>query len=100
GNGEITAGGHAYRGDDLATCFIYPHPESDTASVGVVAGTGDAGMRATSPNNYISGITGFPDLVIYRAGMLRDGLAGVEAAGYFDNDWTWTKQGNSFDNNK
>ncbi|MDR1879515.1 MAG: prolyl oligopeptidase family serine peptidase, partial [Tannerellaceae bacterium] len=54
GNGEITAGGHAYRGDDLATCFIYPHPESDTASVGVVAGTGDAGMRATSPNNYIS----------------------------------------------
>ncbi len=89
---EIIAGGRSFKGDDLGTYFVYPHPDSDTALVGVVAGTGDAGMRATSPNNYISGITGFPDLMIYRADMLRDGLEAVEAAGYFDNDWTLTKE--------
>ncbi|PXV60001.1 prolyl oligopeptidase family protein [Dysgonomonas alginatilytica] len=90
--GVITIGGKTFSGDDLGTYFIYPHPGSNTASVGVVAGTGDAGMLATSPNNYISGITGFPDLMIYRADMLKDGLTGMEAAGYFDNDWTLTSQ--------
>jgi hypothetical protein len=90
--GVITVGGRTFKGDDLGTYFIYPHPNSNTASVGVVAGTGDEGMRATSPNNYISGITGFPDLMIYRADVLKDGLTGVEVAGYFDNDWTLTNQ--------
>lgn len=88
----ITAGDKTFTGDDLGTYFVYPHPESDIASVGVVAGTGDAGMRATSPNNYISGITGFPDLMIYRVDMLKDGLTGMEAAGFFDNDWTLNNQ--------
>ncbi|GHU63301.1 hypothetical protein FACS1894123_05810 [Bacteroidia bacterium] len=86
-NEGITAGARTYKGDDLATYFVYPHPQSDTALVGVVAGTGTSGMQATSPNDYISGITGFPDLMIYRADMLRIGLDGVEVAGYFDNDW-------------
>jgi len=87
-NGKITAGSKTYSGADLGIYFIYPHPASDVATVGVVAGTGDAGMRATSNNNYISGITGFPDLMIFRADMLKDGLESVEAAGYFDNDWS------------
>ncbi len=92
GKGLITAGSKTYSGDDLGTYFIYPHPQSETASVGVVAGTGDAGMYATSPNNYISGITGFPDLMIYRADMLKDGLSSMEAAGFFDNNWTLATQ--------
>ncbi len=92
GKGVITAGARTFKGEDLGTYFVYPHPQSETASVGVVAGTGNAGMYATSPNNYISGITGFPDLMIYRADMLKDGLTGMEAAGFFDNDWTLTKQ--------
>jgi len=90
-NGKITAGSRSFTGEDLGTYFVYPHPESNIASVGVVAGTGDAGMRATSPNNYISGVNGFPDLMIYRADMLKDGLSAMEAAGFFDNDWTLTK---------
>lgn len=85
---QITAGDQTYIGNDLATYFIYPHPQSEKASVGVVAGTGEAGMFATSNNNYVSGITGFPDLMIFRADMLLDGLEGMEAAGYFDKDWT------------
>lgn len=90
GKGKVVAGDRTFTGDDLGVYFVYPHPNSDTASVGVVAGTGDAGMWATSPNNYISGITGFPDLMIYRADMLKDGLSNMEAAGFFDNNWTLT----------
>ncbi|MCC8154893.1 MAG: prolyl oligopeptidase family serine peptidase [Tannerellaceae bacterium] len=85
---KITAGTHTLTGDDLGTYFVYPHPGNENALVGVVAGTGDAGMWATSPNNYISGITGFPDVMIFRADILKDGLDAVEAAGYFDNNWS------------
>ena len=84
---EIKAGDKNMKGDDLGAYFIYPHPTDDKASIGVVAGTGLAGMRATSPNNYLSGITGFPDIMIFRADILRDGLQAMEFAGYFDNDW-------------
>ena len=75
-------------GSDLGAYYIYPHPADDRAQIGVVAGTGPAGMRALSPNNYISGITGFPDIMVFRADILRDGLQAMELAGFFDNDWT------------
>ncbi|WP_281670767.1 prolyl oligopeptidase family serine peptidase [Rikenella microfusus] len=91
-DGEVSMGGRSYRGDDLGAYFVYPHPEFPDVLVGVVTGTGEAGMRATSPNNYISGITGFPDLMIFRADMLKDGLDAVETAGFFDNDWSLKKQ--------
>ncbi|MDR3308574.1 MAG: prolyl oligopeptidase family serine peptidase [Tannerella sp.] len=85
--GLLTCGDQTYRGDDLATYFVYPHPTSATALVGVIGGTGPAGMRALSPNNYISGITGFPDYMIFRAETLRTGLDDVLAAGFFNNEW-------------
>ena len=91
-NGEISIGERSYKGNDLAAYFAYPHPDYPNCMVGVVTATGAAGMRATSPNNYISGITGFPDLVVFRADMLKDGLAAVETAGFFDNDWSLGKQ--------
>ncbi|MDR2679845.1 MAG: prolyl oligopeptidase family serine peptidase [Tannerella sp.] len=89
---EIKAGDTSFTGDDLGVYFVYPHPANDHALVGVIAGTGLPGMRATSPNNYISGITGFPDIMIYRADVLRDGLPAVEIAGFFNNDWTLTRE--------
>lgn len=89
---EIKAGEVSYTGDDLGIYFVYPHPASDTALVGVIAGTGVSGMRATSPNNYVSGITGFPDIMIFRADILRDGLDAMELTGFFDNDWTLTQK--------
>lgn len=89
---KIIAGSSQFTGDDLGIYFIYPHPDSQIASVGVVAGTGDKGMKATSPNNYISGITGYPDIMIFRADMLKNGFENVEVAGYFDNKWTLENQ--------
>lgn len=91
-SGEVKMGDRSYSGDDLGTYFIYPHPDYPEASVGVISGTGAKGMRATAPNNYISGITGFPDIMIFRADMLKDGLQGIETVGFFGNDWQIDKQ--------
>lgn len=91
-NGEVALGSRSYKGDDLAAYFVYPHPDFPDALIGVVTATGAEGMRATSPNNYISGITGFPDLMIFRADMLKNGLEDVETAGFFDNDWSLHKK--------
>ena len=88
---EIKAGSNIYSGNDLGTYFVYPHPANDSALVGVVAGTGIPGMLSTSPNNYISGITGFPDLMIFRADVLRNGLEAIEISGFFNNNWTLTQ---------
>ncbi|TVR40391.1 MAG: alpha/beta hydrolase [Bacteroidia bacterium] len=79
-------------GDRLGTYFIYPRSDSDTASVGVIAGTGIAGMKATWGNDYFSGITGFPDLLIFDVDWIRDSLEGVKISGFFGYDWS-TEQG-------
>ena len=87
-SGVIHFGSYSIRGNDLGTYFLYPRPDSETASVGVVAGTGTEGMKALAPNDYFSGITGFPDLMIFRADWLRSGTQGIRVSGFFGNDWS------------
>lgn len=86
--GEIRMGDKVLKGNDLGTYFVYPRPDSRTASVGVVTGTGIEGMKATYPNDYISGITGYPDLLIFNVDVLKEGIRGVEVSGFFGNDWS------------
>lgn len=88
---QIRFGDVSFRGDDLAVNFIYPRRDSQVASVGVVAGTGIRGMKATQGNSYFSGITGFPDVLIFKTDMLKDGLSGVMVSGFFGNDWSVEK---------
>jgi hypothetical protein len=90
-NGKIDLGTYSIHGSDLGTYFIYPRPDSDFASIGVVAGTGMEGMRSLAPNDYFSGITGFPDLLIFDVNWLRDGIEGIRASGFFGNDWSVEK---------
>ena len=86
--GEIRMGDKVLKGNDLGTYFVYPRPDSPTASVGVVAVTGIEGMKATYPNDYISGITGFPDLLIFNVDILKEGIHGIRVSGFFGNDWS------------
>ncbi len=86
--GEITAGDHRFRGEDLGCCFIRPRPESATASVGAVAWTGSAGWIAAGPGQYFISGAGFPDLLIFSADMLRDGSDGIRGIGFFGPDWS------------
>ncbi|WP_124019335.1 prolyl oligopeptidase family serine peptidase [Flavobacterium sp. A45] len=87
-NQQIKVSDKTLKGDDLAAYFIFPRKDSKTAMVGVVAGTSDAGMKATWANNYISGITGFPDVMIFKADLLMKGLPEMKVSGFFDNDWS------------
>jgi len=84
--GEIRCGDKVWQGDDLATYFVRPLPDGVT-SVAVIAGTGVMGMQATNANQYFAGASGFPDFMIFRSAMLREGAAGILKAGFFGNDW-------------
>jgi predicted esterase len=85
--GRLIVGTRTLQGRDLGCLFIRPRPSSDIASVGVVAGTGLAGMRLTDTLPYLYAGAAFPDLFCARPALLTRGLAGVEAAGFFGNDW-------------
>ena len=87
-NQQIKIGDKVLKGNDLATYFVLPRKDSKTAMVGVVAGTSEKGMKATWANNYISGITGFPDVMIFKADLLLNGLPNMKVNGFFDNNWS------------
>lgn len=86
-NDKILFGNKTFTGANLGTYFIYPRAHSNTASVGVVAGTGNEGMKALYPNDYFSGITGFPDLMIFDVDWIKDNPEGIKVSGFFGNDW-------------
>ena len=90
-NGKIDVGGKQFTGTDLATYFIYPRSDSRTASVTVISGTGKPGFQAANANQYFSGGSGFPDLMIFSADMLKNGIKEVKMAGFFGNDWSVEK---------
>jgi pimeloyl-ACP methyl ester carboxylesterase len=76
------------KGDDLGAVFAFPRPNSDTALVGVVAGTGAVGQSLLDRAPYFVAGTGYPDLAIFRANMLEVGSVGAVGAAFFSNDWT------------
>jgi hypothetical protein len=56
-------------------------------------------MKATYANHYLVNGTTFPDVIIVNSGVIKDGVAGIEGAGFFGNDWStvnvdfvWRKQ--------
>lgn len=86
------AGGKVFVGDkelssDMALLAVVPKPGSHTASVGLICGSNLCGMRLINRIPYLAPGIGVPDFVVFDAKMLRDGIDGVRAAGYFDNDW-------------
>lgn len=87
-NHELIFGEKTWQGDDLGIYFTYPRHDSETASVGIVAGTGIRGMKATYPNDYFSGVNGYPDLLIFRNGWLKGGFDDILVSGFFENDWS------------
>ncbi len=86
--GVIEVGSHKETGNDLACLFLRPRPGSDRALVGVVSGTGPAGMRLTDRLPYfISGVA-FPDCTVLGPDVLRRGTEAIRGAGFFGNDWS------------
>ena len=88
-NGSVTVGEQTLSGDDFGAMFIRPRPGSDTASVIVVSGTGDVGMRTSNPISLFLPFVRYPDLMIYQAAK-KEALPIVHVAGYFGYDWSLT----------
>lgn len=86
--GMLTMGDKSFTGNDIAAFFVWPRQDSDNASVAVIGGTGVPGMMVTEANQYFAGGSGFPDYMIFSPVMLKDGVKGVKAAGFYGNDWT------------
>jgi pimeloyl-ACP methyl ester carboxylesterase len=96
--GRIRIGDREEKGDDLGCLFLRPRPRSDYALVGVVTGSGGAGMRLTDRLPYFVSGVGYPDCVVLGPDVLTQGSKGVRAAGFFGPDWgvdsgefTWRK---------
>lgn len=85
--GKIQAGAQQYTGEDLAAYFVWPRPDSKTASVAVISGTGLTGMRASEANQYFAGGSGFPDYMIFTADLLKGDTNAVKSAGFYNNKW-------------
>jgi predicted esterase len=85
--GQVRVGTRTEAGDDLALLMVRPRAGSDVALVGIVGGTGSAGMRLTDRLRwFVSGIV-YPDLMILEPDVLSAGTAGVRAWGFFGPDW-------------
>lgn len=86
--GSVRVGGRTVSRNDVACLFLQPRPDSEFASVGVIAGTGLPGLRVTQRLPYFLAGTGYPDCLLIGADALRRGNAGIVAAGFFGNDWS------------
>lgn len=85
--GSIRVGQQELSGEDLACLFVRPYPGDDHALVGVVAGSGQPGLRLTERLPYFLSGGGFPDCLVVNTQMLTQGSAGVRVAGFFGPDW-------------
>jgi pimeloyl-ACP methyl ester carboxylesterase len=85
--GEIRIGERLFQGDNLACLCYRPRPTSDRAAIGVVAGSGMAGLRLTSRLPYFTSGVAYPDCLMIGSKVLSDTSAGPVAAGFFGDDW-------------
>ena len=87
-NGVVLVGKRTYTGDDMSCVFVRPRIGTASAIVGVVGGTGIAGMRGTNTMPYLLPGIGFPDLLITKTETLIKGEEGGIVAGFFGDDWS------------
>jgi len=87
-HGGVQFGERAEESGDLACVFVRPRPGSDRALVGVVSGTGIAGMRLTDRWPYFMSGVGYPDCVVAGSEVLTKGNTAVRLAGFFGTDWS------------
>src|SRR4030095_17004097 len=85
--GVTVVSGREIRGDDLACLVIRPRPGDASTCIGIVGGTGIAGMRLTDRLPYFTSGVAFPDCTVLSSETLLARRAGVRVAGVYTNDW-------------
>lgn len=86
--GAVVIGDRRIEGEDLACLAVRPRRGSAFGSVAIVAPTGRAGSVVADRAPYFTSGVAYPDLTVLGADMLREGVNGVRAAGYFGYDWS------------
>lgn len=86
--GSCRIGDRSLDGADLACLFLRPRPGSTKACVGVVSGTGPAGLRLTDRVPYILAGVALPDCTVMGPDVLEKGARGARVAGFFGTDWS------------
>lgn len=86
--GSLRVGERILVSDDLAAFFVRPRAGSETASVGVIAGTGAPGMRVSENVPIFLSGAGFPDWLVIGADMPSEATGGVRGGGFFAHDWS------------
>lgn len=88
-NNTLTVGGRTLQGADIACLATLPRKGSKDELVGIVGGSGPAGMKATQRLNYFLSGTGYPELMIMRSDIWTRGYDAVEAVSTGDGSITW-----------
>ncbi|MBL4591288.1 MAG: prolyl oligopeptidase family serine peptidase [Phycisphaerales bacterium] len=77
--------------NDLAVLMARPRPNSETAMIAVIGGSGITGMRLTNQFPYFTSGVHYPDWFIAEPDIYLKADAGVLAAGFFELDWSLGK---------
>jgi pimeloyl-ACP methyl ester carboxylesterase len=85
---EVSIAGNALSGGHWGTYFVYPRPDSEIGTVGVVSGTGMKGMKSTYANHYLVNGSSYPDFVLFDNSVLHASELALKCAGFFGNDWS------------
>jgi predicted peptidase len=84
--GLVLAGEH-FKGEGLATKFVYPNPLNRSRLVVVHEGVGVKGQDLSTFFSTIYAGAGLPDFLIFDGSVRRKGWGGIIAAGFFDSRW-------------
>ncbi len=87
---SIYLGSRRLDGDDLSLAMIYPNPLNPRRYILLNASTAANGME--NFKMIYSGWTMLPDYVIFNKSIIKDGVKGYLAAGFFDKNWRLTEQ--------
>ncbi len=85
--GSVSLGKDQIKGDNFGAYLVYPRKGSSVASVTAISGTGLPGMHAADANQYFTGGSGFPDFIIFSSDMMKNGISGINYAGFYNNNW-------------
>ncbi len=86
-DGSLRLGDRELSGPDRGVLLVYPRQGSDNALVGVVGGTGIAGMELTANRPAMHPGFPYPDWTILRP---SDSSRIIEGTGFFDMNWTYS----------
>lgn len=87
-NGFVKVEDKKIESKDLACFFIRPKPNSEKNMVAVVCGSSKKAMKITNRRGFMYPFLNAPDFVLFNDEIFQLDNSGIEATGFFGNDWS------------